>query len=279
MGAKTKGKPRTKGSKLSARSADRYDLYQRAVNSPEADVDFLLDTYKTLRGKEARRLREDFCGTGNLAAEWLKRGEDFTAEGFDLDPEPMEWGKKHNFAELGEAASRMTWHEADARGPSNRAPDVRTAPNFSYWIFKERAQLVDYFKKCCDDLADDGLFVVDVFGGPEAITEMEEERDIGRGVSYVWDQVEHWPGSGECVCAIHFRFKDGSEMTEAFRYEWRVWSVPELKDIMLEAGFKEAHSYFEGTDPDDEDEGDGIFTLDDKGENCQAWIGYVVASK
>lgn len=277
---KGKGKAKTKAPKDTAATADRYDLYQRAVNSPEADVDFLLKVYGQLRGgQRPRHLREDFCGTANLAAEWLKRGPEMTAEGFDLDPEPIEWGKRVNFASVADGTERMQFHVADVRSRPAVKPDITTAPNFSYWCFRTREELKGYFRSALEGLAPNGLFIVDVYGGPESIVEMEEQRDIDGKFTYVWDQRQYWPGTGEYHTAIHFRFKDGTELYDAFTYLWRFWHLTELKDILTEVGFKSVGAYFEGTDPEDEEAGDGNFELDEKGENCQAWIGYIVAAK
>jgi hypothetical protein len=276
MPAKT---TRSKRPVLSARSADKYDLYQRAVNSPEADVEFLVASYRRLRGKKPRHLREDFCGTALLCSEWLKQGRDWTAEGFDIDPEPMAWGKKHNFGPLGEAASRMTFRQKDVREPSVRRPDVRVAANFSYWLIRTRREMLSYFKGVRADLAPGGIFFVDLYGGPEAMCEMQERRRIGRGVTYVWDQKKYWPGTGEYHCAIHFEFKDGSRLKNVFDYVWRFWHITEIKDMLAEAGFSSIETFFEGADPDHPERGNGIFERDDKGENCEAWVGYVVCGR
>ncbi|MEZ6014167.1 MAG: class I SAM-dependent methyltransferase [Planctomycetota bacterium] len=266
--------------KLTAATADRYDLYQRSVNSPEADVDFLFKVYERLRdGARPKHLREDFCGTANLAAEWLRRGAELTAEGFDLDPEPIEWGKGVNFADVEDGLERMTFHLADVRSRPLVKPDITTAPNFSYWCFRTRDELKGYFRSAFEGLAARGLFVIDVYGGPEALVEMEEQRDVGDGLTYIWDQRQYWPGTGEYHAAIHFSFKDGTEMRDAFQYVWRFWNLTELKDLLSEVGFRSVTTWFEGTDPDDEEVGDGNFELDEKGENCQAWIGYIVAAK
>lgn len=279
-GSKGSKSLRKKDRKLNAKNADRYDLYQRAVNSPETDVDFLTRTFQELRGRELRHLREDFCGTANLCAEFLGRDERNTAEGFDLDPEPMEWGRQHNFAKLGPGADRMTWHLADVRSRSDRRPEVTTAANFSYWCFQTRKEMLDYFAHIREDLADDGLFVLDMYGGPEAYTEMEEIREIDGGAfEYVWDQRGWEPGTGKYETAIHFRFRDGSELHEAFKYVWRFWYLTELRDVLIDAGFQRVSTYFEGDDPDDEEEGDGEFKFDPVGDNCEAWIGYLVAEK
>ena len=203
-----------------------------------------------------RHIREDFCGTAALAAEFLKRDPKNTAEGFDLDPDPIEWGKQRNFGKVEDADSRMKFHLKDVRSPADKRPDLTCAQNFSYWCFHTRAELLTYFKSVHADLADDGLFVVDLYGGPEALSELEEEREIDGGAfTYVWDQKEYLPGSGEYNTAIHFRFNDGSEWENAFEYHWRFWHLTELRDVLYEVGFSEVRPYFEGTDEDDEEEG------------------------
>ncbi|MEM6673388.1 MAG: class I SAM-dependent methyltransferase [Planctomycetota bacterium] len=275
--AKKDGKKRDR--RMNAKNADRYELYQRAVNSPGADVDFLDKAFQHYRGRDPQHFREDFCGTSAMCAEWLKRDPARTAEGVDLDPEPIEWGKKHNFKGVDDWETRMTWHVADVRQGVDRRPDVTAAQNFSYWCFYTRKDLLEYFRAVHADLGDEGIFVLDLYGGPEATIEQEEVRSLGGGIEYVWDQREYIPGTGRYFTAIHFRFRDGSEMTNAFEYEWRYWTLNEIRDVLYDAGFADVTSWFEGTDPEDEDEGDGNFELDARGENCEAWIGYLVAAK
>lgn len=275
-GRSAKKKKRTP--KYTARSADKYELYQLAVQSVEPDIAFLRRVYKKEHGVPARHFREDFSGTGLLTAEWIRKGPKFTAEAFDIDPEPIAWGRARHFAELGEAAARATLHLKDVREPSDRAPDVRCAQNFSYWVFKTRAEMLDYFRKVRDDLADGGIFVLDAHGGPESIEEREEETVIDAGFTYVWDQ--HWfsPVTHEAKMRIHFRFKDGTEMKRAFSYEWRVWSLPELRDVLLDAGFSRVDNYWEGTD-DDGVSGNGVYRKTRHGTNDPAWVTYLVAVK
>lgn len=266
--------------RLTAEGADRHDLYQRSVNSPETDVDFTMRVFQDLRGRPLRRLREDFCGTAALAAEFLSRDPQNRAEGFDLDPLPIEWGKERNFSGVEDGLARMDFQLRDVREPSSQAPDMTLAQNFSYFCFKTRKELLGYFRAVHANLAADGVFQMDLYGGPDSMVEQQEERDIEDGAfTYVWDQKEYWPGTGEYRCAIHFRFRDGTELTDAFEYEWRLWTLPELKDMLAEAGFKETRTYFEGTDPEDEESGNGEFEEDPRGENCLAWIGYLVSLK
>ncbi len=271
-------KPKKKKSKYSAKSADKYELYQLAVQSPEEDIEFLADLYRRLRHKKARHFREDFSGTCLLTSHWISRGPRYTAEAFDIDPEPLQWGARHNLQPLGPAAERATLHNKDARETSDKAPDIRCAQNFSYWVFKTRNEMLDYFRRSREDLAPGGIFVVDLHGGPECFEAMEEETELEEGFSYVWDQDEYWPITSEAKFHIHFRFPDGSEWRHAFSYDWRLWGLTELREILEDAGFARVDCYWEGTDEDGES-GNGVFTREDKGENCLSYVAYLVAQK
>lgn len=265
-----KPKPR-----LSAATADRYDLYQRAVQSADIDIPFLANLFKRTRGRKPLHFREDFCGTGLLSATWVQQGPQHTAEGFDIDPEPVVWGLAHNFEGLGEAAQRYSVHFKDVCEPGHRRYDLRVAQNFSYCVFKTRRELLAYFRAARASLVDDGIFVIDLHGGSEATEVLEETKRCG-GFTYVWDQAAYWPGTGDYRCHIHFRFPDGTEMKRAFTYDWRFWSLTELRDVLLDAGFNRVDSYFEGTDEDGES-GNGVFRVGTRGENCASWIAYLAA--
>lgn len=274
------GKASPKSSKkrrFTAATADKYELYQLAVQSPEEDASFLRRTFQRLRKRKPRLLREDFCGTGALSAAWVRQGPEYRAIGYDLDPEPLAWGREHNLEPLGKALERIRLLQDDARAPGDPV-DVRVAQNFSYWVFTERKELLEYFRVARAGLVDDGIFVIDLYGGSESTEEMEEERKIEEGFTYVWDQHAYWPGTGEFVCHIHFRFRDGTRMKKAFTYHWRFWGLTELRDILYDAGFSQVDPYFEGTDENGED-GNGIFEKDARGENCASWLAYLVAQR
>ena len=280
-GASKKSKPKKskkQASTFSAKTADRHELYQLSVQSPEEDVKFLTRVYKSLRGKKAKHFREDFCGTALLSATWIERGKEFTAEGFDIDPDPVSWGLARHFAKMGEDASRATLHLKDVREPSVRKPDIRAAQNFSYFTFTDRRVMVDYVRAAYEDLADDGIFVMDIYGGPDAMNEMEEVRDIEEGFTYIWDQVHYWPATGDYRAHIHFEFEDGTRMERAFTYQWRLWFLTEMIDVLREAGFQRTETYWEGTDEDGES-GNGVYRRSKRGENCDAWVTYLVGVK
>jgi len=76
------------------------------------------------------------------------------------------------------------------------------------------------------------------------------------------------------LCHIHFEFQDGTRMDKAFTYDWRYWTLPELQELMVEAGFKNPEVYVEGWDEDEEP--DGIFRRRKRMDNIPGWVGYVV---
>ena len=273
-----KRKKKIKKPQLSARTADRYDLYERSVQWADFELEFARRVYRKHNGRRPRHLREDFCGTALVAAAWAGQGKSYTAEAYDIDPEPLEWGRRRHLPDGRARSERCRLLEKDVREPSLAPPDVRLAQNFSYRVFKERPALLDYFRNVREDLAEGGVFVLDTHGGPEAITEMEEEREVEPGFTYVWDQAKYWPGTGDYTCHIHFRFPDGTRMKKAFTYKWRFWHLTEVLDLLREAGFTKVESYWEGTDEDGES-GNGVYRKSKKGENCLSWITYVVAVK
>ncbi len=259
-----------------ADKADKHKLYEQSVQNVESEIDFVDDTFKSLRNRDAVTLREDFCGTANTSCEWICRRDMNKAIGVDLDPDVLEWGRNNNISSLTkEQIERLQLLNENVMQVDVQPVDIVLAMNFSYWIFKDRPTMISYFKCVHNSLVDDGIFFLDAFGGYEAYQEMKESTE-NVGFTYVWDQASYNPVTGHCTCKIHFKFKDGSKLKNAFTYEWRLWSLPELTEMLTEAGFKPT-VYWEGTDEDDE--GNGVFTATTEGEADAGWIAYIVAEK
>ena len=77
---------------------------------------------------------------------------------------------------------------------------------------------------------------------------------------------------------ISFRFSDGSKLKNAFEYEWRFWTIPEVREMLREAGFSESHVYWEIEDEDDPN-ADGTWERREEAPSDPSWICYVVAVK
>ena len=266
-----------KSRRTMADQADRHVLYQEAVQCVEAEIDFVDETFRTLRGRRAKVLREDFCGTANTSCEWVRRRKSNVAIGVDLDEETLAWGKRHNVRELGKSASRVTLRRENVLDVETPGVDVVLAMNFSYYIFTERDVMRTYFSAVRDALADDGVFFLDAYGGYNSFKECREHTE-NEGFTYVWDQAAYDPISGAMTCHIHFTFPDGSRMPRAFTYHWRMWTLPEIREILAEAGFDCVTVYWQGTD-EETGEADGEFHAAVRGDADPAWIVYISAQK
>ena len=266
-----------KGRDTMASKADRHVLYEDSVQCVEAEIDFVDDTFKKLRNRKPRLLREDFCGTANTSCEWVRRRKRNRAFGVDLDENVQQWGMKHHVAKLGEARDRITLLNENVLDVDIEPVDIVLAMNFSYWIFKERDLLRRYFRSVYEGLADDGIFFLDAYGGSDAYKEMRERTKYD-DFTYIWDQASFDPISGDMLCKIHFSFPDGSRIKNAFTYDWRLWTLPEIRELLLEAGFERVTVYWQGDD-EDSDEGNGEFEPAERGEADEAWIVYISAEK
>jgi len=270
---KSKKKP-----KLTRRSADKYDLYQRSVQEPEFEVEFFEKVFRKRFGRKPMLLREDFCGTAQVCAEWVKSHKKRRAVGVDLDPEPLRWYRDHIESTLTEdQAARVELREEDVRTEGDEGADVLAAQNFSFYLFKTREALRDYFEYALDNLAGEGVMVLDMMGGSEVMLEDHKDTTKKKGFTYVWEQKRFDPTTHEALFAIHFKFKDGSKWKNAFEYDWRIWSIPEVRELLLEAGFSKVDVYWEGTDEDGE--GDSNFKVRKHIPADPAWIAYIVAEK
>jgi hypothetical protein len=263
--------------KTLAERADVHELYEQAVQSVDTEVEFMHDTFRALRGRQARGFREDFCGTASACCEWVRKTPRGFAVGVDNDPAVLEWGRKNRLARLAERdRARVKLVESDVRIVQSDTVDVIGAFNFSYFLFETRNDLRDYFIAARSSLTADGILFLDAFGGPESISVQKERTKCGR-FTYVWDQASYAPVTNHITCYIHFYFPDGSKLKRAFTYEWRMWSLPEIRELLLEAGFVRVRVYWEGTDEDGE--GNDEFAESATGEPDAAWVSYIVAEK
>lgn len=256
---------------------DKYEYYSKAVQSAESDVVFLRKAYRELRAKDPKVLREDFCGTFSLSCEWVKLNPRFEAFGVDLDPEPLEYGRLKHLPKLKpDQVKRLHLMEGNVLLSTLPQADLAIAMNFSYYIFKTRELMKQYFTNVYKSLKKDGVFILDCFGGSQCYDAIEETTDH-KSFKYYWDQTGFDPVTNRALFHIHFKLKGQKKVERVFTYDWRMWSIPELRELLHEVGFKRSHVYWEGTTR--AGEGDGVFTRTEKGEACLSWIAYIAAEK
>jgi hypothetical protein len=266
-------------SRTQAEVADRHRLYERSVQCPEAEVDFISRRFRLLTGRDAHLLREDFCGTAAVSCEWVRRHPDHCALGVDLDPSVLAWARGHNLAALPTGArSRCKLILGDVLRVRPGPADVILAMNFSYWLLRDRAALLRYFRRVRAGLVSNGIFFLDAFGGYDAFRVCTEERtfeDLEGDFTYLWEQAHYNPIDGRLVSHIHFAFPDGSRLERAFSYDWRLWTLPELRELLAEAGFSRVLCYWQGWT--DRGKADGIFLPAEEAAADAAWICYLSA--
>ncbi len=256
---------------------DKFEYYLKSVQAPADDVLFLRDTYKSITNKEPKTLTEDFCGTFSICCEWVKLNKNYKAVGIDLHTETLEYGKKNILTKLSkEQQERVMPINANVMDESLPTTDLIAAMNFSYFLFKKRNDLKAYFENCYRRLNKGGVMFADCFGGSDMGEDTEEETDHGK-FSYFWHQKDWNPITNEANFAIHFKRKGEKKRNDVFTYDWRIWSIPEVRELMEEVGFSKTWVYWEGTDEDGE--GDGNFTPTEMGEDCEGWIAYIVGQK
>jgi len=269
-----RGKPR-----FTARTADRHELYQLSVQAPERDARFLSRYVQKTTGKPLRRFREDFCGTALLACWFVKLHRDNHAVGVDLHWPTLAWGRIHNVARLLDRDQQQRLRLLRADVCRVRTPRVQAiaALNFSYSVLPTRQALRRYFDACWHALEPGGLLFVDAWGGPD-VQAHKTDRTRHRGFDYLWEQRAFDPITHRIECAIHFEFRDGTRLMDAFVYDWRLWTMPELRELMADAGFTDVHVLWEGTDRATHT-GNGVFRRKEVGDADPAWIVYVVGRR
>lgn len=262
-------------------------LYEAAVQHPAAAAKFLAKIYRDKREKKAFMMREDFCGTAALCAEWVVRNKENLAWGVDLDQSTLEWGQIHNINSLKkEQQERIHFVQGDVCSAPTPPVDIINAFNFSYCCFKTRDKLRSYFQEAHRNLAKDGVLVVDLFGGTEAIMETTEARDVAEEIhrdgtvipefEYTWRHTHYNVINHHIECAIDFKVGK-KKIKNAFTYDWRLWSLPEVKEIMIEAGFESVDIFMHGWTKDGEC--DDRFIKRTYFENAEGWLAYIAGWK
>lgn len=166
------------------------------------------------------------------------------------------------------------------------ARDIVCAFNYSCCCLHKRKELVVYFKYALDALSKKGgIFVMDLYGGTSSEHEIKLQRKFPN-FTYTWEQAEFDVIQRKTRISLHYQLhKPQKKIRNAFSYSWRLWSLPEIKDCMEEAGFRSIHFWIRempdternrstrgfGTSRDDKYEEVSSFQQQD------AWNAYVVA--
>lgn len=273
------------GKKRQKAAPDLHWLYEASVQNVDHDLDIAKRIYRRHRGRNPRTVREDFCGTAKLAARWVRRGKSHEAWGIDLHRPTLDWGRRHNVdpltPEQRERVHLICGNVLEAQTPK---VDVAFALNFSFCVFKRRETLLAYFRRVAEALNEDGVFLMDIYGGTESVQAKSDDVRLIPGFTtpeglkisdfeYLWEQAAYNPITHETICHIHFKVPGYGAINRAFTYDWRLWTLPELQEILREAGFAKTEVYLH--DFDEQGESDEIFRRRSTYENTLGWVAYV----
>ncbi|MEN0020411.1 MAG: hypothetical protein AAF747_05970 [Planctomycetota bacterium] len=258
----------------------KHDLYELCVVSPRHLVPML----RAVHAKSPTILAEDFAGTASLCDRWVQDIPGSTAIGVDLDRETLHYhpieGEEPSPGVIKICCDVMNPNLLDEE--SCPPADVLHAGNFSIGYMHTREALLAYMQHAKQRLRPGGVFVCDTYGGESTFligNVLREHRIVGKPedlppglrahlakrVVYTWEQREADPTTGRVLDVCHFRIetdigtggsgvaKIEAEFEDAFVYDWRLWSVPELRDALTEAGYSSVDVYAKLPDAQDDE--------------------------
>ena len=237
------------------------ELYRWSTQDPNAQAAALAEIFRRIRpGQEPQLLREDFAGNAADSVAWIAGGRQRRAIAVDMNAPTLEHAKRRADRLLGKRAERLHFVLADVHQiapPQVAAADVLSVLNFSSFYLHTRRDLLRYFRHAHSTLSKRGILVLNAFGGPAAMRahvdhhRIHPERERGQiralpAFDYYWEQLGYDACTSRIHCRIHFDVNDVEQMNgkrriaNAFEYDWRLWTLPELTEAMREAGFRKA---------------------------------------
>lgn len=205
-----------------------------------------------------------------LTAEWI-------CPGVDIDREQLLWGKESNVNVDPGTSERVklickSVLELDESGKDTGKSDVTCAFNFSICYLHERQELIKYFKICRGTLKSEGMFFCDIFGGEEML--QSNVRMLSNNVKYSFVAESYCPITNRAHFSMNFKFSDGSKIKDAFTYHFRIWTIPEIREALKEAGFARTVVWFhdESDDCPEED-----YKPMEETFQRQSWHAFIVA--
>jgi hypothetical protein len=271
--------------KSTSSQLDRFDLYELCVQSPDYDSKML----RAIHGHSPLMLGEDFCGRCAISRAWVALDSKHRAIAVDRDAETLASAQSKDPGLLSAAlAGRITYVLADVMDARDKA-DIITVQNFSICELHRREVLVRYLKHARSRLARRGIFVCDIYAGSDCFFTGRIKRIVdgpgGEKITYTWEHRVADPLRAMVQNAIQFEVRGGSagkkglKLTDAFVYDWRLWSPPELADAMLEVGFSQVQFYPRFAEAVDDDDRYHVMPIEDSNELSDSFSVYVVARK
>ncbi len=268
---------------------DRYDLYELCAQAPDQEARFL----HAVHGRNPRTLREDFSGPGAIARAWTALHPRSKAIVIDRDPGPLARALTRGVHRSPDdpANPNITAVCTDVLRARDKA-DVVAALNFALCELHDRATLLKYLRAVRASLNPRGVFVADLYGGLDAYRPATYTRTL-RGpsretITYTWEQRTADQATAMVTNAMHFKVQPPRPrnakaaprpytLPDAFTYHWRLWTIPELRDAMTEAGFKRIDLYDRLGDATDAEGNLYVRPVADGEPLDDNWVAYLAA--
>ncbi len=262
-----------------------FDLYELCVQSPDYDAKML----RAIHGKNPDSLGEDFCGSAAISRAWIALSPNSTSIAVDHDAATLAAAQSKDPGLSDQrAAGRITYILADVLAVRDKC-DIITIQNFSICELHTRPALVDYLKHARTRLSARGLLACDIYAGADCYFTGRIKRIVdgpgGEKITYTWEHRTTDPLRARVQNAIHFEVRGGSagkkllRLNDAFVYDWRLWSPPELAEAMLEAGFSDVQFYPRFAEAIDDDDRYHVLPIEDSNELSDSFSIYVVARR
>jgi SAM-dependent methyltransferase len=287
---------------------DTLELYRWAVQDPETHAEVLRLIYERLRpGRVPAILREDFAGTSAESVAWValgpRGGNGRRAICVDLDAPTLEWAANRASRILGPASGSVQFVSADVMqvGPPQVPPaDLISVLNFSMLYLRSKNELDNYLEHAHACLAPGGVLVMNTFGGSQAVSvgttshwvtptprlASESTPPPPAPFRYHWEVRAFDPKTAAMDCRIHFEVPSTNpsatttHVRDAFRYDWRLWSITELLAACKRAGFSGVESWRHTYDPSLGAAGVFLGPVQPQSvADLPTWTAYIVAAK
>lgn len=249
-----------------AKRPHRLELYEHAVQQPRAEAALLGRMYEAMNhGEVAGLLREDFAGTCAVAAAWCESHPERQAMAIENHGPTLRWAARRTAG-----IEDLHLVEDDVMAVGSPKVDVTAALNFSTFYFHDTSALLRYFRHARQGLRPGGVFVMDLFGGPGAQRPVRQKRSAD-GFTYFWEQRAFDPVTHRIDCRIFFLLPGDQEQKQAFCYDWRLWTLPELLSLLNQAGFGRIEVWAEGKN--------GRIGPVKRMPAVEDWVAYLVAQR
>jgi len=259
---------------------NKHELYQKSVQNVHIEAEFFRKVFRMIFNKVPYTFREDFCGTGLLSCEWVRKDVQSYAVGLDIDQETLDWGIENNVNNLSSGFDRIKLlnHNVLDEFDNTQFFDIICSLNYSHFLLNKRKEIVKYFSNLRKNLKK-GIFIMDFYGG----SHIYEDHKYNRGES---DSFYEFRGkqmnnlTNTSICSLNYRIKK-KKFTPLYEFNFRIYSIIELKEALEECGFNKFKIYIKEIS-EDEDDGFTEYEEIDLGKNefypqTDRYTGYLIA--